>query len=186
MSFLIKNRKLLFTLLESVEIKKLEKLVRAFKKIKNSRNSKIIFLGNGGSASICNHVSVDLSKNAKVKSINFNEANLITCLSNDYGHESWMKEALRIYCNKSDLVVFISSSGQSKNIVNASNWCNKNNISMVTLTGFNKNNKLKKNNKKGLNFWINSKAYNHVELCHLYILLSAVDMVIGKLVYKFN
>ena len=44
----------------------------------------------------------------------------------------------------------------------------------------------KKNNKNGINFWIDSKAYNHVELCHLYILLTIVDMIIGKFVYKFN
>ncbi len=186
MNFLNKNKQLLFTLLDSIEIKNIEKLVGVFKKVKKSRNSKIIFLGNGGSASICTHASVDLSKNAGIKSINFNEANFITCLSNDYGHANWMKEALRIHCNKNDLVVFVSSSGESKNIVNASNWCSRKNIAMATLTGFNKNNKLKKNNKNGINFWINSKAYNHVELCHLYILLSAVDMIIGKLVYKFN
>ena len=71
-------------------------------------------MGNGGSASICNHVTVDLSKNAGIRSINFNEANLITCLSNDYGHDNWMKEALKIHCLKNDFVVFISSSGRSK------------------------------------------------------------------------
>ena len=111
MKFLNKNKKLLFTLLDSIEVKSIEKLVGTFKKVKNKRNNKIIFLGNGGSASICTHVSVDLSKNAGIKSMNFNEANFITCLSNDYGHENWMKEALRIHCNKNDLVVFVSSSG---------------------------------------------------------------------------
>ena len=60
-------------------------------------------MGNGGSASICNHVTVDLSKNAGIRSINFNEANLITCLSNDYGHDNWMKEALKIHCLKMTL-----------------------------------------------------------------------------------
>ena len=103
-----------------------------------------------------------------MRSTNFNEANLITCLSNDYGHENWMKAALSIHCKKKDLVILISSSGESPNIINASKWCIKEKVSLVTLTGFKKNNSLLKNNTKGINFWINSKAYNHVELCHLY------------------
>ena len=131
-------------------------LAKKIKKYKNTKN-KVIILGNGGSASICNHVSVDLSKNAGVRSTNFNEANLITCLSNDYGHENWMKAALSIHCKKKDLVILISSSGESPNIINASKWCIKEKVSLVTLTGFKKNNSLLKNNTKGINFWINLK-----------------------------
>ena len=179
------NRETLLKLISNINLKEIELLAKKIKKYKNTKN-KVIILGNGGSASICNHVSVDLSKNAGVRSTNFNEANLITCLSNDYGHENWMKAALSIHCKKKDLVILISSSGESPNIINASKWCIKEKVSLVTLTGFKKNNSLLKNNTKGINFWINSKAYNHVELCHLYILLSAVDMIIGKLVYKFN
>lgn len=184
--FIKKNKTLLFNLIETIDSKKIEILAKNFKKFKSSKNNKIIFLGNGGSASICNHVTVDLSKNAGIRSINFNEANLITCLSNDYGHDNWMKEALKIHCLKKDFVVFISSSGESKNIINASEWCRRNKIKMATFSGFKDNNTLKKNNKNGINFWIDSKAYNHVELCHLYILLTIVDMIIGKFVYKFN
>ena len=79
-----------------------------------------------------------MSKNAGIRSTNFNEANLITCLANDYGHDNWMKAALRIHCKKKDLVIFISSSGESPNILNASKWCNKNKIKKITLTGFKK------------------------------------------------
>ena len=95
-------------------------------------------------------------------------------------------EALKIHCEKNDLVVFVSSSGNSKNIVNAARWCKQNKIKIVTFTGFSKNNLLNRINKNGLSFWVNSKAYNHVEMCHLYLLLAIVDFIIGKLVYKFN
>ena len=39
------------------------------------------------------HVSVDLTKNAKIKTINFNESDLITCFANDYGYENWCKRS---------------------------------------------------------------------------------------------
>ena len=62
-----------------------------FKKC-NAKGGRVVFFGNGGSASTANHVSVDLSKNAKISSINFNESNLITCFSNDCGYSNWMKK----------------------------------------------------------------------------------------------
>lgn len=150
----------------------------------SKKKKKIIFIGNGGSAAIASHISVDLSKNAKIRSINFNEADLITCLSNDYGHENWMKAALNIYCDKGDLVVLISSSGRSLNILNAGKWCKKNKIKFITFSGNDSDNPLKKINSEGINFWVDSKAYNHIEGIHLLLLMSITDCVIGKSVYK--
>ena len=132
-----------------------------FKKVQKNKK-KLIFLGNGGSAAIASHISVDLSKNAKIRSVNFNEADLITCFSNDYGHENWMKSALDIYCDKGDLVVLISSSGKSSNILNAAKWCKKNKIKIITFSGNDSSNPLKKINNKGINFWVDSKVYNYI------------------------
>ena len=143
-----------------------------------------MIFGNGGSAAISSHVSVDLTKNAKVRSICFNEADLITCFSNDYGYENWMSKALDFYAIKGDLVIIISSSGDSKNVLNAGKWCIKNKVKLITLTGNKDNNSLKKINKKGLNIWVNSISYNIIELSHLSILLMLVDQLIGKTEYK--
>tara|TARA_B100000965_G_C19545766_1_gene737743 strand:+ start:495 stop:1067 length:573 start_codon:yes stop_codon:yes gene_type:complete len=161
----------------------INKIFEKFKKVKKS-NNKIIFIGNGGSAAISSHVSVDLTKNAKVRSICFNEADLITCFSNDYGYENWMSKALDFYAIKGDLIVIISSSGESKNVLNAGKWCNKYKFEFITLTGNKNINSLMKINKKGLNIWIDSKAYNIIELSHLLILLMLVDKLIGKVEYK--
>ena len=60
---------------------------------------------------------------------------MITCLSNDYGHENWMKSALELYCDKGDIVVLISTSGKSENILNAAKWCIKNKQILITFTG---------------------------------------------------
>ena len=184
MSFLKKNKKSFIKILKNFSFEKeILKTSKLFNECSLS-NNKVIFLGNGGSASIASHASVDLTKNAKIRSVNFNEADLITCFANDFGHENWMKEALRMYCDINDVVVLISSSGNSQNIVNAAKWCKKSNLNFITLTGNSFNNPLKKTNKNGINFWINSKAYNHIELMHLFILLSVVDLIIGKNVYK--
>jgi len=147
----------------------------------NSLNAKAMIFGNGGSAAMASHVSVDFSKNANLRMVNFNEADLITCLSNDYGYEYWMEKAIEIYGDKNDLVILISSSGSSENVVYAAKKAKSLGYKVVTFTGFDKNNPLK--TLGDLNFWVNSKAYNVVEMIHHIWLLSVCDAVIGKAEY---
>jgi len=172
-------------LLNEIDIGKILELKKKLLLTKK-KNGKVIMIGNGGSISTCAHFSVDLTKNAKIKSVNFNEANLITCFSNDYGFENWLKKALIYYAEKSDLIMFLSVSGESKNLVNALTYCIKNNIDAVTLTGMSKNNKLCRINKNGLNFNVNSSSYNLVEILHHITLLSTIDLVIGRENYGSN
>ena len=141
-------------LLNHIDTRKIVELKKKILVVKKKKG-KVIMIGNGGSISTCAHFSVDLTKNAKIKSINFNEANLITCFSNDYGFENWIKKALMYYAAKNDLVIFLSVSGKSKNLVNALSYCIKKKIEAVTLTGMKKNNKLYTINKNGLNFNVN-------------------------------
>ena len=84
----------------------------------SKNGKKSIIIGNGGSAAIASHVSVDLTKNARIRCINFNESDLITCFANDYGYEKWVEKAVEFYGDESDVLVAISSSGSSKNILN--------------------------------------------------------------------
>ena len=84
----------------------LKKSIELIKKVKKKK-SKIILFGNGGSSSIANHVAIDFCKVANIKAITFNESNLITCFSNDYGYENWMKKSLEFHLNSNDLVIFI-------------------------------------------------------------------------------
>ena len=127
-----------------------------------ANNKKIMIFGNGGSAAIASHVSVDLTKNAKVRCVNYNEADLITCFSNDYGYEKWIAKAIDFYSDEKDVLILISSSGKSKNMINACNSAREKKISkIITFTGHDKNNPLSK--LGDVNFWIDSKAYNFVE-----------------------
>ena len=148
-------------------------------------NGKIMIFGNGGSAAIASHVSVDLTKNANIRSVNFNEADLITCFANDYGYERWIEKAIDFYADDNDVLILISSSGKSLNMINACKAARNKKISkIITFTGHDNNNPLSK--LGDINFWINNKAYNFVENTHQVWLLTIVDLIIGKREYSPN
>ena len=163
-------------------IQKITSTKEIFIKTKKT-NNKILIFGNGGSAAIASHVAVDLTKNAKVRAVNFNEADLITCFSNDYGYERWVEKTIDFYADKNDILVLISSSGQSLNMINACKAARNKKISkIITFSGHKKNNPLSK--QGDINFWVDSKAYNHIENIHQFLLLAVVDLVIGKEEYS--
>ena len=158
--------------------KKLINLKKIFITTKKNRK-KILIFGNGDSAAIASHFSVDLTKNAKIRCTNYNEPDLITCFSNDFGYERWVEMAIKYYGNKGDVLIVISSSGKSKNMINACIAARKKKFSkIITLTGHLVNNPVKK--LGDINLWVNSKAYNYIENIHQFWLLSLVDLVIGK------
>ena len=136
---------------------------------------RIILAGNGGSAAMASHVTVDLLKAAKIRAINFNEADLITCFANDYGYERWLEEALKAYGESADLAVLISSSGQSLNVLNAAKEARRQRMKIMTLTGFDATNPLRK--MGDINLWVDSSHYNTVEMTHHIWLLSMVDFI---------
>ncbi len=181
MKFFNKYYQDLIDSVEKLDIKKINSICELIKKVSKKKGT-VYIAGNGGSASTASHISTDLTKNAKVKSNTFNDVNLVTCFSNDYGYENWLKAAVRYYIQPNDLVILISVSGKSQNLINAANFCRKKKIKLVTITGAKKNNPL---SKKGvINYWINSKAYNIVETLQMLILASIVDRIIGKSEYS--
>ena len=148
--------------------------VKKFLALVKRRKKKVIIFGNGGSAAIANHFSIDLTKTSKIRCVNFNESSLLTCFSNDYGYENWVKRTIEFHADRRDLIILISSSGESKNMINACKFAlKKKYFPIITFTGFKKNNSLSKLGH--INFWINSKKYNHVENTHQFLLLSLVD-----------
>lgn len=159
---------------KSIDKNKLEEAVTLIKKI--PKKNKIILVGNGASAAISSHLAIDFTKAAGVRAINFNESSLLTCFSNDFGYENWVKEALNYYLLPKDIVILVSSSGKSKNVVNAAKYLKKRDNNLITLTGLNSNNPLKKYGK--INFFVDSKNYNVVESVHLVILLGIVEELI--------
>ena len=150
----------------------------------SKRKGRVVFFGNGGSAAIASHLSVDLNKNAKIQSISFNDPGIITCYANDFGYKNWISKTIELSLTNKDVVVLISSSGKSLNILNAAKYAKKKNIQTITLSGMSKKNNLK---KMGLiNFWVDSKSYNIIETAHQFYIMAVIDLIIGKAEYKAN
>jgi D-sedoheptulose 7-phosphate isomerase len=144
----------------------------------SKKGGKIIFAGNGGSAAMASHVAVDITKNAGIRAVTFNEYDLITTLANDYGYENWISKAIEFYHNSNDIIVLISASGQSQNVINAAIKSKELGLTVITFSGFNSNNPLHK--LGNINLWVDSKIYNIVEMTHHIWLLAIVDMIISN------
>jgi len=141
-----------------------------------NKNNNVHIFGNGGSASIVSHFSMDLTNNSNIKCFNYNDPALITCYANDFKFENWISRTINKYGMQNDILILVSSSGKSKNMINAIKSARiKKFNKIISFTGFNKNNFLNENSD--INFWINSSDYNLIENSHQFILLMIVDMI---------
>lgn len=138
------------------------KFCRAFKD-----HIRIIILGNGGSNSVASHISQDYMKFHGKKVSILSDPSMLTMLTNDFGYENAYQKFLEYYVEEDTLVIIISSSGESKNMLNAQKWCEKNKVSYGVLSGFGENNSLRINSINALwNYYINSNDYGVVECAH--------------------
>lgn len=103
---------------------------------------KLMLAGNGASASIASHLATDFSKQGIVRAMAFSDANLITALGNDCGHENGIAKALDFYADKGDVLILISSSGKSPNLVKAAQHATELGLYVAAFTGFAKDNPL--------------------------------------------
>ena len=145
---------------------------------------KLIFIGNGARASLASHAATDFTKQAKIPSIAFNDHNLITALSNDYGYQKWVAKAIEYYAKPEDMIIFISVSGESINLIEGIDFANKRAISTASLTGSSETNSLR--NKSKYSLWVNSKAYNIVESIHTIWITLIIDLFVGSPEYMVN
>jgi len=137
---------------------------------------KIIFIGNGASASIASHMSTDFWKNGGMRAVAFNDAALLTCLSNDCGYENVFGKSVEMFADEGDILVAISSSGKSKNILNGVREARKRGAHVVTLSGFGSDNPLC--GMGDINFYVPDGTYGAVEILHLSICHCILDVVI--------
>ena len=139
-----------------------------------NKHKEIIIIGNGGSNAIASHMAVDYTKFLDKKCFVPNASDLMTMIVNDYGAENMYSKFIEYTYSKDSLVILISSSGNSQNIINANSTASNLGLEIITLTGFDRNNKLKSASSDLLNIWVNSKSYGVVEMAHHSILHSAV------------
>lgn len=152
-----------------------EALAQAHRLIRETRqNGGIVYvIGNGGSAGIASHFSNDLMKALQVPSQTFYDSNLLTCLANDIGYQNIFSYPLEQLLKPYDLLVAISSSGKSPNILHAAETTRSKSARLMTLTGFNAANPLR--TMGDLNFWIDRKDYGLVETAHFFLLHTLID-----------
>lgn len=141
-------------------------------------DKKVMLIGNGGSASIASHTAIDLSKNAGVRAMAFNDAAALTCLANDYGYEEVFAKQIEMHGQCGDALIAISSSGASANILKAAAIAREREIYVVTFSGFKADNPLRR--KGHINFYVPSSSYGVVELSHHIILHAITDMICAR------
>ncbi len=175
---LIKNLEVTNSVNKLIDIdKSLDEIIDVFKKAHSSSN-KVMFIGNGGSAGMCSHLATDLNKNGKIRSTAFNDGATLTCLGNDYGYEYVFQKQLEFHAQPGDVLVAISSSGNSANIIKAVNYARDiKNCKIITFSGFSRENGLKK--LGDYNFYIPNKDYGFVEVGHLMLFHTIIDTITG-------
>ena len=152
----------------------LERLRTEFR-VASADNGRLIFIGNGGSASIASHLAVDFTKNAGIPATAFNDVAMLTCLANDYSYEEVFARQLAFYATRRDVVVIISSSGRSPNVLKSAAAARNIGCRMlVTLSGMDPNNLLR--TLGDLNFYVPCRDYGLVEIAHLALLHSVVSL----------
>jgi D-sedoheptulose 7-phosphate isomerase len=134
---------------------------------------RIFFVGNGGSNSICSHMMEDYGKIGRFRTYSFSDPALITCYANDYGYENAMTEWLKLHMDAGDLLIAVSSSGESPNIVNAATFARECGAKLITLSGFAAGNRLSK--LGDVNMHLPVKNYGIVECYHQVILHIILD-----------
>ncbi len=136
--------------------------------------NKVILIGNGGSSAIASHIATDYSKNGGIRTVAFNDAPILTCLGNDFGIDAIFEKQLEFYALPGDVVIIVSSSGHSGNILRAAEQAFLMGLDLVTFSGMNPNNILR---EKGiLSFFVPAKSYGIVEIAHLALLHSVVSV----------
>lgn len=149
-------------------------LVNLFSDIKKN-GKQVFFIGNGGSAGIAGHMAADFMKNGGMKTYSLYDHPLTTCMGNDYGYEYIFSRPLEFLGNPGDLLVAISSSGNSQNIVNAIQVARTRKMKVITFSGFEKDNKIV--GMGDCNLYVPVSHFGMVESIHNLILQHVVDVI---------
>jgi D-sedoheptulose 7-phosphate isomerase len=147
-------------------------LCRRTHELHQSRKTQFM-CGNGASAALSNHMALDWSKNAGVKTMSFSDSAIITALGNDIGYDEVFGTPLRWYGHPGDQLVTISSSGNSPNILRGIEVARELGMSVITFSGLRPDNKSRK--LGDLNFYVPAKTYGVVESIHQVLLHLCID-----------
>lgn len=154
----------------------IEKAGNLIKSCADSGN-KIMFIGNGASASISSHMATDFFKNGGIRALAFNDSSLLTCISNDFGYKYVFSKPIESFADNDDIVFAISSSGESENILEGVKAARSRGCNIITLSGFREENRL--STTGDINFYVPSQKYGPVEVIHHSICHCVLDMIVS-------
>lgn len=143
----------------------------------HAAGGKLMIVGNGGSAGIASHLAIDFSKNGGLRAMAFNDAAALTCLGNDLGYENVFSAQIGFHARPGDLLVAISSSGRSPNILKAVRAARERDCVVLTLSGFEAGNPLRLTGD--INLYVPSTSYGFVEITHLTLCHALLDLAMG-------
>ncbi len=158
--------------LESIPVAEVENLIVIFKRVLKEDRQIFVF-GNGGSGSNASHFITDLGKSASDKTyrrfrcLSLNEnVSWITAIGNDYAYEDIFVRQLENFARSGDVVMTLSVSGNSPNLIKAFKWCRQNDVYTIALVGGDKGELVKLADHSIV---INSTHYGRVEDCQMHI-----------------
>lgn len=141
-------------------------------------NQSLFICGNGGSAGIAQHMTADYLKNGGIRAQSLFNAASITCVVNDLDFRHIFAGQLDILAKPDDVLIAISSSGNSEDIVFAAETMHRIGGKVISLSGFDKDNHLRKTGD--INYYVPCKSYGIVESVHTIILQMIVDDIVER------
>ena len=139
---------------------------------------KLMFIGNGASAAISSHMATDFWKTGGMRALAFNDPAGLTCIGNDYGYHHLFEKPVEMFADAGDVLVAISSSGRSENILRAAHAAKARGCHVLTLSGFAADNPLKQLGDG--NFHVPVESYGLVEVLHHSICHCLLDAIVAS------
>ena len=151
----------------------------------NQAGGKLLFIGNGGSAAIASHMATDFWKNAEIRALAFNDSVSLTCVSNDHGYPYVFEKSIGMFGESRDVLIAISSSGKSENILRATLLAREKGLRIITFSGFEPTNPLR--GQGHINFYVPAAHYGYVEVIHHSLCHCLIDVILkNKLKVETN
>jgi D-sedoheptulose 7-phosphate isomerase len=139
-----------------------------------ARESNVWWVGNGGSAALCSHLSQDLLNKIGLRSLALTDSALLSCMANDYGYSEVYRRPLSVLARENDLLIAVSSSGNSENILRCVDLARDKDMRVITLSGFHADNSLRER-ASDVSVYLPCELYGHAEVGHETLLHSVIE-----------
>lgn len=156
----------------------LERWADKAEEIRSKKKGLLFFCGNGASATMAEHMSHDWFQNAKINTYTVSETAHLTAISNDLSYEDVFSYRIERICSDKDMLITVSSSGNSPNVIKAITTAQKKGSYIITISGKSRDNLSRQSGD--LNFYIPLETYGMVESAHAVLLHAALDLFLDK------